>query len=117
MDYRDYQFCVSSDAHNDDVFAAYEGSLAYAAYLLERDPDAAALLVNAQLSAMIHEWYAQQGHHPPASDQILRDLAERAPALAEQLRVAVRAVDVRERLRSAERLLGMLRALQNQRFA
>jgi len=31
-----YRFCVSSDAKGDDPYAAFENSLIYAAYLLER---------------------------------------------------------------------------------
>ncbi len=56
-----YRFCVASDARSDDAYDDSENSLAYAAYLLERDPDAAALLVNSVLPAMIDAWYAQSG--------------------------------------------------------
>ena len=34
-----YRFCVSSDAQSDDLYADFENSLIYAAYLRERDPE------------------------------------------------------------------------------
>ena len=105
-----YRFCVASDAGSYDAFQEAENSLAYAAYLLERDPDAAALEVNGALPAMVEAWYAQQGEYPPARDQMLRDLAERAPHIADALRLALRAPDARARVRSAERLLAVARS-------
>lgn len=104
-----YRYCVSSDARSFDVFEDSEGSLAYAAYLLERDPDSAALLVHGVLPAMINAWYAQQGDQPPARDQVLRDLAVRAPDIADLLRLALRALDARAKVCSAQRLLAALR--------
>lgn len=104
-----YRFCVSSGAHSDDPYADFENSLNYAAYLRERDPEAAALLVDRMLPAMVDEWYAQRGEYPPARDHLLRDLAERAPDIAELLRLALRMPDVRARLRAAQRLLARLR--------
>ena len=104
-----YRFCVSSDAHGDDPYADFENSLNYAAYLRELDAEAAVLLVDRMLHAMVDEWYAQRGEYPPARDHLLRDLAERAPDIAEQLRQALRMPDVRARLRAAQRLLARLR--------
>jgi hypothetical protein len=104
-----YRFCVASDARSDDAYEDSENGLAYAAYLLERDSDAAALVVNSLLPVMVDAWYAQQGAHPPARDQMLRDLAERAPDVAESLRQALRAPDARARIRSAQWLLAVLR--------
>ncbi|HEX6541934.1 MAG TPA: hypothetical protein VF040_09290 [Ktedonobacterales bacterium] len=104
-----YRFCVASDARNDDAYHDIENSLAYAAYLLERDPEAAMLLVNAALPAMVDAWYAQQGEYPPARDQMLRDLAERVPEIADVLRQALRVADARARVHSAQRLLALLR--------
>lgn len=105
-----YRFCVSSDAQSDDSYADFENSLIYAAYLRERDPEAAALLADRMLPAMVECWYAERGEYPPARDQMLRDLAERAPDIAELLRLAPRMPDVRARLRVAQRLLARLRA-------
>ena len=105
-----YRFCVASDARSEDAYDDAENSLAYAAYLLERDPDAAALLVNSVLPVMIDAWYAQQGDYPPARDQVVGDLAARAPVVAEALRLALHASDVRARVRSAQHLLAVLRA-------
>lgn len=104
-----YRFCVSSDAQSDDPYADFENSLIYAAYLRERDPEAAAMLVDSLLPAMVESWYAQRGEYPPARDQLLRDLAERAPDIAELLRQALHMPDVRARLRAAQRLLARLR--------
>ncbi len=104
-----YRFCVSSDAHKDDLYADFENSLNYAAYLRERDPEAAALLVDRMLPAMVDEWYAQRGEYPPACGQLLHDLAARAPDIAELLRQASHMPDVRARLRAAQRLLARLR--------
>ena len=104
-----YRFCVSSDAQSDDPYADFENSLIYAAYLRERDPEAAALLVDRMLPAMVECWYAQRGEHSPACDQLLRDLAERAPDIAGLLRQAPRMPDVSARLRAAQRLLARLR--------
>ena len=53
-----YRFCVSSDAQSDDPYADFENSLIYAAYLWERDPKAAVLLVDRILPAMVEWWYA-----------------------------------------------------------
>lgn len=104
-----YRFCVASDAGSDDAFQESENSLAYAAFLLERDPDSAALMVNGVLPAMIDIWYAQQGNYRPARDQVIGDLAARAPQVAELLRLAVRALDARARVIAAQRLLAALR--------
>jgi hypothetical protein len=104
-----YRFCVSSDAQSDDPYADFENSLIYAAYLRERDPEAAAQLVDRMLPAMVECWYAEQGEYAPARDELLRDLAERAPDIAELLRQALRMPDVRARLRAAQRLLARLR--------
>ena len=104
-----YRFCVSPDAQSDGPYADFENSLAYAAYLLERDPEAAALLVNSVAPAMVDNWYAERGEYPPARDQLLRDLAARAPDIAELLRQALRTPDVRAQLRAAQRLLARLR--------
>jgi hypothetical protein len=104
-----YRFCVSSDARNDDAFEDSENSLAYAVYLLERDSEAALLLLNSLLPVMVEAWYAQQGVYPPARDQMLRDLAEREPDIAASLRQALRAPDARARMRSAQHLLAVLR--------
>lgn len=104
-----YRFCVSPDAHSDDPYADFENSLIYAAYLRERDPEAAALLVDRMLPAMVECWYAERGEYPPASDQLLHDLAERAPDIADLLRQASHMPDVGMRLRAAQRLLARLR--------
>ena len=104
-----YRFCVASDAYNADPFQEAESSLAYAARLLERDPDAAALLVNSVLPALIDAWYGRQGDYPPARDQLLRDLAERAPDVAESLRLALRASGSHERVAAAKHLLACAR--------
>lgn len=107
-----YQFCVASGGYNEADVDAYddaEQSLAYAARMLARDPDAAALLVNGELPAMLDAWYAQRGVYPPARDQLLRDLAERAPTVAESLRLALRAPDAQSRILAAQRLLARLR--------
>jgi hypothetical protein len=104
-----YRFCVLSDAQGDDPYAAFENSLIYAAYLRERDPEAAALLVDRMLPAMVDNWYAEQGEYPPVRDHLLHDLAECAPDIAEVLRQAQRIPDVRARLRAAQRLLARLR--------
>ncbi|HEY1390923.1 MAG TPA: hypothetical protein VGF38_20475 [Ktedonobacterales bacterium] len=104
-----YRFCVSSDAQSDDPYADFENSLIYAAYLREREPEAAALLVDRMLPAMVDNWYAEQGEYPPARDQLLRDLAARAPDLAALLRHALRVADGGARLRAAQRLLARLR--------
>jgi len=104
-----YRFCVSSDAQSDDPYADFENSLIYAAYLRERDPEAAALLVDRMLPAMVDNWYAQRGEYPPARDHLLRDMAARAPDLAELLRQALCMADIRARLRAAQRLLARLR--------
>jgi hypothetical protein len=104
-----YRFCVSSDAQSDDPYADFENSLNYAAYLWERDPEAAALLVDRMLPAMVECWYAERGEYPPARDQLLHNLAARAPDIAELLRQALRMPDVRVRLRAAQRLLARLR--------
>ena len=104
-----YRFCVSSDAQSNDPYADFENSLIYAAYLRERDPEAAALLVDRMLPAMVDSWYAERGEHPPARDQLLSDLAERAPDIAKLLRQAQRMPDVRARLRAAQGLLARLR--------
>jgi hypothetical protein len=104
-----YRFCVASDIHGDDAYYDAENCLAYAAYLLERDPDAAALLVNGVLPAMMDAWYGLRGLYPPARDQLLRDVSERAPELAERLRQALRAADAPERVHLARRLLAALR--------
>ena len=107
-----YRFCVASEGYNEADLDAYEDaeqSLAYAARVLKRDPDAAALLVNGELPAMLDVWYARQGVYPPVRDQLLRDLAERAPAVAESLRLALRAPDAPSRVLAAQRLLACLR--------
>jgi len=104
-----YRFCVSSDAQSDDPYADFENSLNYAAYLRERDPEAAALLVDRMLPAMVESWYTERGEYPPARDQLLRDLAERAPDIAELLRQALRVADACARLRAAQWLLARLR--------
>ena len=104
-----YRFCVASDAYNADAFQEVECDLAYAARLLERDPDAAALLVNSVLPALINAWYWRQGDYPPARDQVLHDLAARAPDVAESLRLALRAGDAHQRLAAARRLLACVR--------
>ena len=104
-----YRFCVSSDAQSDDPYAYFENSLIYAAYLRERDPEAAALLVDRMLPAMAESWYAERGEYPPARDQLLRDLAERAPDIAEPLRQASLVPDVRARLWAAQWVLARLR--------
>lgn len=104
-----YRFCVASDACRDNAYDESANSLAYAAFLLERDADAAALLVNGALPAMIDAWYAQRGDYPPARDQVVSDLAARAPEVAEALRLALHASDVRARIRSAQHLLAVLR--------
>ena len=103
-----YRFCVASDAQSDDPYADFENSLIYAAYLRERDLEAAALLVDRMLPAMVDEWYAQHSKYPPARDHLLRDLAERAPDIAALLRQAQRMPDVRARLRAVQRLLARL---------
>jgi hypothetical protein len=104
-----YRFCVAPEAQSDDPYADFENSLIYAAYLRERDPEAAAQLVDRMLPAMVEGWYAERGEHPPARDHLLRDLAERAPDIAELLRQALRMPDVRARLQAAQRLLARLR--------
>ena len=107
-----YRFCVASGGYDEadmDVYDDAERGLAYAARVLARDPDAAALLVNGELPAMLDAWYARQGVYPPARDQLLRDLAERAPAIAESLRLALRAPDAPARILAAQRLLARLR--------
>jgi hypothetical protein len=104
-----YRFCVSSDAQCDDPYADFENSLIYAAYLRERDPEAASLLVDSMLPALVDSWYAQQREYPPARDQLLRDLALRAPDIAELMRQALRASAVDARLRVVRRLLLRLR--------
>ena len=105
-----YRFCVASEGYDElDAYEDAERSLAYAERVLARDPDAAALLVNGELPAMLNAWYARQGVYPPARDQLLRDLAERAPAIAESLRLALRAPDACARLVAAQRLLAHLR--------
>ncbi|HKW22810.1 MAG TPA: hypothetical protein VJO13_15595 [Ktedonobacterales bacterium] len=104
-----YRFCVSSDAQSDDPYADFENSLNYAAYLRERDPEAAALLVDRMLPAMVESWYAERGEYPPARDQLLGHLAERAPDIAELVRQALRMPDVHARLRASQRLLARLR--------
>ena len=104
-----YRFCVSPDAQSDDSYAVFENSLAYAAYLLERDHEAAALLLNRVVPAMVDNWYAERGEYPPARDQLPRELAARAPDIAELLRQALRMADVHARLRAAQRLLARLR--------
>ncbi len=104
-----YRFCVSSDAQSDDPYADFENSLIYAAYLRERDPEAAALLVDRMLPAMVEGWYAERGEYPPVRDHLLRNLAERAPDIAELLRQALRMSAVGARLRAAQRLLARLR--------
>jgi hypothetical protein len=105
-----YRFCVSSDAgSSDDAYDDFENSLAYAAYLLERDSDAAVLLVSSIVPAMIDGWFAERGEYPPARDQLLSDLAMRAPDIADLLRQALRLADARARLRAAQRLLAGLR--------
>jgi hypothetical protein len=103
------RFCVVADDYDQDAFADAANSLAYAALLLQRDQDAAALLANSALPAMINAWYARQGNYPPARDQVLRDLGERAPHVAEQLRLALRASNADARIRSAQQLLALLR--------
>jgi len=104
-----YRFCVSSDAKGDDPYAAFENSLIYAAYMLERDPEAAALLVDRMLPAMVDNWYAEQGEYPPAREHLLSDLAARAPDLSELLRQALRVSDAQARVRAAQWLLARLR--------
>ncbi len=104
-----YRYCVSSHSQSDDAYDDFENSLVYAAYLLERDPDAAALLLSSVLPAMAEGWYAERGMYPPARAQLLRDLAARAPAIADLLRQALHAPDARARHRAAERLLAELR--------
>jgi hypothetical protein len=106
-----YRFCVASEGYDVDVDAYddAERGLAYAARMLARDPDAAALLVNGELPAMMDAWYARQSVYPPARDQLLRDLAERAPAIAESLRLALRAPDAQSRVLAAQRLLAQIR--------
>ncbi|MGE5335780.1 MAG: hypothetical protein ACM3N4_13840 [Nitrososphaerota archaeon] len=104
-----YRFCVASDAYGADAYDDSERDLAYAAYLLKRDSDAASLLVNSILPALLNVWYAQQGAYPPARDQMLRDLGERAPDIAEHLRLALRAPDAYARIHAAQRLLDVLR--------
>jgi hypothetical protein len=102
------RFCVVSDDYDQDAFDDAANSLAYAAFLLKRDPDVAALLANSALPAMMSVWYARQGGYAPARDQVLRDLGERAPHVAEQLRLALRASDAEARVRSAQDLLDLL---------
>ena len=104
-----YRFCVASDAWSDDAFSEVENSLAYAAYLLKCDPDAAALLLHGALPAMMDAWYGRQGAYPPPRDQLLRDLAERAPDVAASLRLALRAPDAPACMRAAQGLLAALR--------
>ena len=104
-----YRFCVSSDAQSDDPYADFENSLIYAAYLRERDPEAAALLIDRMLPAMVECWYAEQGEYAPACDELLRDLAERAPDIADLLRQAPHVPDVGARLRAAQWLFARLR--------
>ncbi|HET8907623.1 MAG TPA: hypothetical protein VFN11_11730 [Ktedonobacterales bacterium] len=103
------RFCVVSDDYDYDAFDDVANSLAYAALLLRRDQDAAALLANSALPAMIDAWYARQGDYLPARDQVLRDLGERAPHVAEHLRLALRASNADARVHSAQQLLALLR--------
>ncbi|HKW22070.1 MAG TPA: hypothetical protein VJO13_11875, partial [Ktedonobacterales bacterium] len=70
---------------------------------------AAALLVDRILLAMVESWYAERGEYSPARDQLLRDLAERAPDIAELLCQALHVADARARLRAAQQLLAALR--------
>jgi hypothetical protein len=92
-----------------DQWLALSERLAVAAERIERDPDAAALLLDGYLYAMLRAWYEEHGWPVPANDKLLDDLDQQAPDLARRVRLALRAPDVAARLGHCRQLLALLR--------
>lgn len=85
--------------------AALEADVARAAGLLERDPDAAALLLDGVLRRVGAGWFLARGLAVPPPERLLERLAERDAPLAWRLRLALRAPDARARLIAARQCL------------
>jgi hypothetical protein len=88
-----------------DAQARLALELRVAAETSERDPDAAALVLDGMLWRIIHAWYAAIDFPAPRAGNLLLDLEQRAPELAWRLRLALRAPDAGARLAHARHVL------------
>jgi hypothetical protein len=77
--------------------AALHADLAYAGDLLERDPDAAALLLDGLLQRVGAEWFLARDLPVPPAERLLERLGSACEPFAWRLRLALRAPDVHAR--------------------
>ncbi len=87
--------------------AALHEELAHVAKLLERDPDAAALLLDGVLRQIGAEWFLARAYAVPPANELLGRLAEMDAAFAWRLRLALRAPDARARYVAAQQCLNL----------
>lgn len=87
-----------------------------AAALIERDPDAAALLLDGISWRVAQAWYAGRGLRSPLAAHLLGDLERQAPSIAWRLRLALRAPDVRARLVHCRGLVSAVHAHAASRY-
>lgn len=66
--------------------------------LIERNPDAAALLLDGLLNRILDQWLAQRHLERPEPAEMLAQIEQSAPPLAWRLRLALHAPDARARL-------------------
>jgi hypothetical protein len=71
--------------------------LSFAGALLERDADAAALLLDGLVQRIGAEWFLAQGAPAPRFERLLGELEQKAHPVAWRLRLALRAPDARAR--------------------
>ncbi len=87
------------------VCACLEDELGVAADVIERDPDAAAIVLDGWLRRLVCAWYEAHSFWPPVAGNLLMDLERRAPELAWRVRLALRASDASARIAHARQLV------------
>jgi|GEM_PF-2345768 hypothetical protein len=97
-----------------NIYSVHNALIERAAALLGAgQPDRAALLLDGLAQQIAAGWFQQQGEPAPDSLYLLVALEERVPALAWQLRLALRAPSVETRLVHCQHLLASVSSPSN----